>query len=174
MHLFDAQLSLERVWQSNNYESKVKEHDMERQEGCFLAAVLACRRSEDRPDLADQPILCPLPTGLIEEVFHLCRHVAETCGRAKYDGVVVDEIIDVRDRRNLVELVMRGYRYLVRDELGNPLDVDFRARHARAFGLRMGHPLDIARRIGLTWLAPEDTERLREAMATITRAGLIV
>jgi hypothetical protein len=25
-----------------------------------------------------------------------------------------------------------------------------------------------------TWLAPEDTERLREAMATITRAGLIV
>lgn len=31
-----------------------------------------------------------------------------------------------------------------------------------------------ARRIGLTWLAPEDTERLREAMATITRAGLIV
>jgi hypothetical protein len=31
-----------------------------------------------------------------------------------------------------------------------------------------------ARRIALTWLAPEDMERLREAMATIARAGLAV
>src|ERR1700738_2980156 len=143
MHLFDAQLSPKRVGQSDDDESKVKEHDMERQEGCFLAAVLACRRREDRPDLADQLILGPCPAGLIEEVFHLRRHVTETCGRAKYDGVVVDEIIDVRDRRNLVELVMRGYRCLMRDELGNALDIDYRARHARAFGLRMGHPLDM-------------------------------
>ena len=31
-----------------------------------------------------------------------------------------------------------------------------------------------ARRIGLTWASPEDTERLREAMVTIARAGLVV
>jgi hypothetical protein len=33
---------------------------------------------------------------------------------------------------------------------------------------------DFARRIGLTWLASADRERLREAMATIARAGLAV
>ena len=31
-----------------------------------------------------------------------------------------------------------------------------------------------ARRIGLGWLTPDDTPRLREAMETITRAGLLV
>jgi hypothetical protein len=31
-----------------------------------------------------------------------------------------------------------------------------------------------ARRIGLTWVAPEDIERLREAMATIADAGRVV
>jgi hypothetical protein len=31
-----------------------------------------------------------------------------------------------------------------------------------------------ARRIGLTWISAEDTDRLREAMATIARAGLVV
>ena len=33
---------------------------------------------------------------------------------------------------------------------------------------------DFARRIGLTWLASADRERLREAMVTIARAGLAV
>jgi hypothetical protein len=31
-----------------------------------------------------------------------------------------------------------------------------------------------ARRIGLSWLRPADTQRLREAMATIAEAGLAV
>ena len=31
-----------------------------------------------------------------------------------------------------------------------------------------------ARRIGLAWLTSDDTQRLREAMATIARAGLLV
>jgi hypothetical protein len=31
-----------------------------------------------------------------------------------------------------------------------------------------------ARRLGLTWLSAEDTTRLREAMVTIARAGLVV
>ena len=116
---------------------------MERQEGCFLAAVRARRRGEDRSDLADQLVLFPQPTGLIEKVLHLRRHVAETCGRAKDDGIVVDEIIDAGDWRNLLELVMRGGRHLVRHELGDSLDIDFRARQSHAFGLRMGHSLDM-------------------------------
>jgi aspartyl-tRNA(Asn)/glutamyl-tRNA(Gln) amidotransferase subunit A len=33
---------------------------------------------------------------------------------------------------------------------------------------------DFARRIGLSWLAQADRERLREAMTTIARAGLAV
>jgi hypothetical protein len=31
-----------------------------------------------------------------------------------------------------------------------------------------------AHRIGLTWLLPEDLERLRDAMANIAHAGLVV
>jgi hypothetical protein len=31
-----------------------------------------------------------------------------------------------------------------------------------------------ARRLGLNWISPQDTARLREAMVTIARAGLVV
>ena len=43
-------------------------------------------------------------------------------------------------------------------------DVVVSVAEAEAFG----------RRIGLAWLTPDDTQRLREAMATIARAGLLV
>ena len=33
---------------------------------------------------------------------------------------------------------------------------------------------EFARRLGLTWISPEETARLREAMVTIARAGLII
>jgi hypothetical protein len=43
-------------------------------------------------------------------------------------------------------------------------DIDISQAEAESF----------ARRLGLTWMSAEDTTRLREAMVTIARAGLVV
>jgi len=68
-----------------------------------------------------QPVACPQAAGLIEELLHLRRHVSETSRRAKNDGVIVCEIVDLGDRRLLVELEVRLARDLLRHEFGTRL-----------------------------------------------------
>jgi hypothetical protein len=57
----------------------------------YLPAVLGGRRGEDAADFADQRPLDPKRAGLVEEVAHLCRHVAEAGRRAEDNRVVVGE-----------------------------------------------------------------------------------
>ena len=85
----------------------------------------------------------PEVTGLIDEILHLCRHIAEPRRCPKDDGIVIDEIVDLRERRDLVELVMRGDSDLARHELRHALDVYLGASATRAVGLREGHPFDM-------------------------------
>ena len=53
---------------------------MERGDGRFLTAMLGARAGEHAADLADERALHPETPGLIQEVAHLCAHVAEARG----------------------------------------------------------------------------------------------
>jgi hypothetical protein len=44
----------------------MKQHDMERQDGCFLTAMLRRCGGEDRSNFADQFVFHPQRTGLID------------------------------------------------------------------------------------------------------------
>src|SRR5690554_7994059 len=46
-------------------------------------------RGEDAGHLASQRALDPETAGLVEEIAHLCGHVAEAGGRAEDDGIIV-------------------------------------------------------------------------------------
>ena len=50
---------------------------------------------EDGADLADQGSAHPEAAGLVEEVLHLRRHIAETGRRSENDGVVIGELLTV-------------------------------------------------------------------------------
>ena len=99
---------------------------------------------EGAADLAVQRALRPEAAGLVEEVRHLRRHAAEAGAGADDDGVVIGEFVDLRDRRGLVELVVRRFRDIRRHQFGHPLDVDRGAGFARAFGNGIRHRLDVA------------------------------
>jgi hypothetical protein len=59
---------------------------VERSDNRLLAATLSASADEHAADLADQCALHP-EAGLIEEIAHLCAHVAEAGGRSEDDGV---------------------------------------------------------------------------------------
>ena len=94
---------------------------------CWVAV-----RGEDAADLADQRALHPQAAGLVEEVAHLRRHVAEAGRRAEDDRVVIGELVDGGDRRRLVELDAGLPGDLLRHQLRHALDVDLGAGTARA------------------------------------------
>src|SRR3546814_3672726 len=71
---------------------------------CALPILLGGGRGEGAADLADQRALGPQAAGLVEEVTHLGRHVAETRRRAEDDRVIARQLVDRGDRRLLVEL----------------------------------------------------------------------
>ena len=58
------------------------------------------------PTLPCSAPLSPETAGLIEEVRHLRGHAAEPGASADNDGVVIGELLDFRDRRRLIELVV--------------------------------------------------------------------
>ena len=105
--LVHPQLALEAVGQADDHHAEMQQHDVGRQDRRLLAAMLAAGRGKDATDLADQLVLAPEPPGPIQEILHLCGHVAEAGRRADDDRVVVGELGNGRDRRRLVELVAR-------------------------------------------------------------------
>ena len=123
----------------------MQERGVERRDRHFPPAVLALRAGEDAPDLAEQRVLRPERTGLVEEVPHLRAHVPESRRHAEDDALVVAELERVRDGRPLVELVVVLPGDVVGDELGDALDVHIRARDFRgSLGLCVGHLFDVA------------------------------
>src|SRR5262245_27454594 len=109
----------------------------------LLPAMLAFRRCEDAPNLADKLVLRPETTGLIEEVLHLTRHVAKPSRRANDDCIVVRKLPWLSDRRGLIELVTSLAGNLFRHEFRNALDDDVRGRVVGPRGDRLGHALDM-------------------------------
>ena len=105
--------------------------------------MLARGRGEHRAYLSDQFVLRPQVTGLIDEILHLRRHIAEPRRCPKDDGIVIDEIVDLRDRSDLVELVVRGESDLAWHELRHALDVHIAASATCSVGLGEGHPFDM-------------------------------
>src|SRR5262249_20851389 len=77
---------------------------MERSDGRFLAAMLGARAGEHAADLADECSLHPEAAGLVQEVAHLCAHVAEARGRTEDDGVVGHEFVYATNGSGLVQL----------------------------------------------------------------------
>src|SRR5215831_2761081 len=77
---------------------------MERGDGRFLAAMLGARAGEHAADLADERALHPETPGLVQEVAHLCAHVAEARGRSEDDGVVGREFVYATNGSGLVQL----------------------------------------------------------------------
>ncbi len=117
---------------------------MGRKEGAFLATMLASGRSEYAAHLPDQPILEPEPAVLVEEVFHLRCHVAESRRRAYHDRVVVRQLGHACHGGGLVQLVSGLASDIFRDQLRHPPDVDRGASLASALGNSRCNGLDMA------------------------------
>src|SRR5438874_629001 len=113
---------LEGVRQADNDHAVVQKRVVERGEGGLLPAVLTRGAAEDAADLADERAAHPLRPRLVEEVAHLCGHVAETGRRAEHDAVVLLELIGDRERCGLLELEPRGARNVRRRQLRDALD----------------------------------------------------
>jgi hypothetical protein len=73
----------------------------------------------------------------------LRSHVAVTRRRADNDCAVIGQIIDLGDRRRLVEFEIRGFGDVLGHQLGDALDVNMRAVRPGAFGDRVRHRLDM-------------------------------
>src|SRR5580765_8406188 len=117
----------------------MQQRDVEREDRRLLPAMLGGAAGEDAADLADQRALHPQAAGLVEEVAHLRAHVAEARGRAEDDGVVIRELVRLRDRRALIDLQAGLLGDILRYEFGNALYGDLRAGHgADAFGDGLG------------------------------------
>ncbi len=71
--------------------------------------MLGRGRGEGAADFAVQRALGPEASGLVEEIGHLRRHPAKTSAGADDDCIVIGEVLDLRDRRGLIEFVMRRF-----------------------------------------------------------------
>ena len=78
-------------------------------------------------DFAVQCSARPKPTGLVEEIRHLRRQPAKPGAGTDDDRVIGSEVLDLRDRGGLVELVVRLARDLLGHQLGHALDINMRA-----------------------------------------------
>src|SRR5215813_10076059 len=117
---------------------------MERGDGRFLAAMLGARAGEHAADLADECSLHPEAAGLVQEVAHLCAHVAEARGRTEDDGVVGREFVYVTNGSGLVQLHAGFFGDFLRHKFGDTLDGDLSTWHrAGPFGDGLGHLLDM-------------------------------
>src|SRR5213082_1214336 len=88
-HLAHRRELLERVGQADHDHSVVEQGAVEGGDGRLLAAVLAGSAAKNAADLADECAAHPKGAGLIEEVAHLRRHVAEAGWSAEQDQVVL-------------------------------------------------------------------------------------
>src|SRR5262245_3839185 len=121
----------------------MQQDDMCGEDRRLLSAMLAFRRCEDAPNLADKLVLRPEATGLIEEVLHLARHVAKPSRRANDDCIVVRKLLWLSDRCGLIELVTSLAGNLFRHEFRNAFYDDVRNRVMGPHGDRLSHALDM-------------------------------
>src|SRR6516165_2583886 len=120
---------------------------MARGDGRFLAAMLGARAGEHADDLAEECSLDPEAAGLVQEVAHLCAHVAEARERTEDDGVVRREFVYATNGSGLVQLHAGFFGDFLRHQFRSTLDGDLSAWHrASAFGDRLGHLLDVTPR----------------------------
>src|SRR5277367_3759579 len=106
--------------------------------------MLSGGRGECPADLSVQCSARPKAAGLVQEIGHLRRQSSEPSTGTDDDCVVSGEVVDLRDRRCLVDLEVRAARDLVGYELWNALDVDLRAGFSSSFGDRRRHGFDMA------------------------------
>src|SRR6516164_9909068 len=117
---------------------------MERGDGRFLTAMLGACAGEHAADLADERAFHPETPGLVQEVAHLCAHVAEARGRSEDDGVVGRKFVYATNGSRLVQLHAGFFGDFLRHQFRSTLDGDLSAWHrASAFGDRLGHLLDV-------------------------------
>ena len=114
------------------------------QNGAFLPAMLGGGGGEHAADFADQLALKPQAAGLVEEVFHLGGHVAETGRHADDDGVIFGQLVDSRNRGGLIELEMDAFGHIFGHQFRHALYHGFGTGFADAFGYRRCHGFDMA------------------------------
>jgi hypothetical protein len=73
----------------------------------------------------------------------LRRQSSESGASANDDCIVSGKIIDLRDWRGLIDLLVRVTRDLFRYELGNAFDIDLRAGFPAPFGDGRRHCFDM-------------------------------
>ena len=103
------------------------------------AAVLGRARSEHRGDLAASLFCNQELAGLVQEVFHLCGHVAVTRRRTDDDYVVIDRSPSLATGAAWSSLKFRASP-LPRAPAGDALERDKRAGRIGAFGDRAPWP----------------------------------
>jgi hypothetical protein len=101
-------------------------------------------RRECAADVAVQCSARPKAAGLIEEIGHLRWQAAEPGAGPDDDGVVGSEVLDLGDRRGLIDFVVRLARDLLGHQLGHALDVDLGPGLPRPLGDCIRHRLDVA------------------------------
>ena len=138
-----ASSGLKAVGQANHNHSEVQQVGDDGEQCRFLAAVLGCGRAECTTDFSMQCAFRPQTATLIEERGHLRNHPSKAGGSADDDGIVVGQLIYLRNGGFLVGLVMRSLCDVGRDRLGHPFDVDGRACRARTFRDCIRHRFDV-------------------------------
>ncbi len=73
----------------------------------------------------------------------MSRHHAIAGSGADDDGVVIREFSRRGNRRILIDLIVRGFRDIRRNQFRHPFDRDLRAAFARTFSRRLGHFLHV-------------------------------
>ncbi len=94
----DVVLSAPGARKADDDHSLVEQDGVEGEDRCLLAAVLRRRAGDDGADFADELALHPEAAGGVEERLHLAGHHAEAGGRDEDDGIVVAELVGIRDR----------------------------------------------------------------------------
>ena len=110
----------------------------------LVAAVLRRAGGEGAAHLSNQGAAQPQSPGLLPEAAHRGGHAPEAGRRPDDDRVVIGEILDLGDRRGLVELEVGRLGDFFRHVLRNALDVHLGAGRFGAFGDRVGHRFDMA------------------------------
>ena len=137
-------LARKGIGQADNDHAVMQQHGMGGQNRAFLPAMLGGTGSKHAADFADQLALKPQGAGLVEEVFHLGGHIAETGRHADDDGIVFGQFIDGGNRGGLVELEMDALGHVFGHQFGHALDDRFGTGLAHAFGHGRGHGFDMA------------------------------
>src|SRR5258705_4896194 len=116
-YFIKTQLPLKVIGQPHDHHAEVHQCRNEREDRGFLAAMLGGGRGKRRADFADELSSRPQAAGLIEKAAHLAGDAAKAGGRSEDDGVVVGQLVDLRDWSSLIELETRCPGSLDRHQL---------------------------------------------------------